>query len=349
MKRWLIRSLKKDLAAKLISLVMAIALWAYVQNLQISELTLNVPVKYRNMPSDLSFSKAPPRFVKIKIRGKKDDLKFPSSHLKAQVDLTQAEEGKQKYKVQFSTDQLPQNVKLVSQDLKIPLSLEKTIEKQIRVRAVLEGNVPEGYRIGRRKVVPEKITLIGPASILDNVRYVETYPVSLRGHKESFFKKVKVRLPSKKIKAEPNRVTVSVLVFQENTVNERTITKIPIVTRNLDPALTAALSNKTVEVLLQGDSDILKKVKPKDIHVWVDLEGTHYNPQTGHILPFDTEPGIPVSAKLLRYAGKVNIISIIPEQVTVRFRVKPEFIKKEEQKKRENPIEEIENPPKEEQ
>lgn len=354
MKRGFLFRLRKDYKAKLASVLIATALWAYVQNRQIQEITLNVPVQYQNLSDELVFTDEPPRYLKITLRGKKDDLKFPSSHLRATVDLSAASPGKKFYPVLFDVRQLPENIRLRKEQLRVKLTLERLEKKTVRVRLNLKGTVAAGYRVGRKKIIPDKVTIQGPRTTLNDIRFLETKPINLSDRSETIHKQVRLNHPANVRILDHQKVTAHITIFKENTVNERKIDNVPLRSENLDPALEAVFSNNTVSVFVQGPPDILKKVSAKDLHAWVDLEGTRLNQKTGHILPFDNEPGIPVSVKMLRYGGKVSIINIVPEQVTVRFRIKPGFegpppksnetTEEESKSKEETPLPEKEEP-----
>ena len=313
---------------KLISLIIACCLWVYTQTQKYADIVVTVPVVYRFKPAPLSFKSEPRRFVKIKIRGFKENLKFPTGNLKAQVDLSKATTNRKDYPLIFDAKQLPEKVEVIDMPSTIRLRLEESIQKMVRVRYIIKGRPAAGYSRGRVSLRPEKILLSGPRSIVKNIRYIDTNEINIQGENRAVNKSVGFDLPEGVKSLSGARANVRVLIFTENTVNEKVVSGITLQTVNVDPALVALVSDKTVKIQIDGESASLKKITAKDFQASVDLEGTSYNPETGNILPFESESGIPVQVKLLKYKNNVNIINVVPENITVRFQVKPEFKKR---------------------
>ncbi|MFO1472279.1 MAG: hypothetical protein U1F27_14735 [Turneriella sp.] len=69
--------------------------------------------------------------------------------------------------------------------------------------------------------------------------------------------------------------------------------------QNLDAALDAALSDKVVQIRVQGESAAVKKLRPADFYAFVNAEDTRFNTKTGSILPYATESGVTVKARVL--------------------------------------------------
>ena len=101
--RRLLRSLTWHWKEKIICLLMASGLWFYVDNLKIGTISLNVPVSYRNKPVDLDFAQDPPRFIEVKLRGDKERLNFPTTKLRAEVDLKGATAERKTYAYSIDT------------------------------------------------------------------------------------------------------------------------------------------------------------------------------------------------------------------------------------------------------
>lgn len=326
----ILKQFSKNWKPKVISLFVGIAVFIYVQDLKMETMNISVPVTYESKPSKMLWSESPPRFIKITIRGKKEDLKFPTGNLSASVDLSGARKGAHRYPIYFDRAQIPEKVKVVSIAKHITIRFERTKTKDVIVKALFEGNVAKGYIHGRGSVTPQKIEIRGPASILNNIRQINTEKVNLKNAKANIKKVVNLIPPHKQVTLGQKSVEIEIAIYQENTTNEKIIGKIPIEVLNLDPALEVFLSNKTVKIHVRGNHETLQNISTATFVASINLEGTKYNPKTKNILPFDTESGIPVEVKSRITNEQVDILDITPDNLTVRFRIKPEFIAPEE-------------------
>ncbi|WP_159432305.1 CdaR family protein [Thermosyntropha lipolytica] len=81
--------------------------------------------------------------------------------------------------------------------------------KEVAINLVVEGNLEAGFTLGEVSVIPDKITVLGNPTIIENLEKIDTLPVSLEGKTLSFSQKVKLALPDK-VKAYPAEVLVNV-------------------------------------------------------------------------------------------------------------------------------------------
>ena len=94
MNHWA-RALLSDWQLKLLGLAIAVVLWAYVHGLQSLQLTLSVPLEFRNVPRSVRFARRPPATVEIRLEARRDVIPrlLPKS-VKAVVDLTRQVSGR---------------------------------------------------------------------------------------------------------------------------------------------------------------------------------------------------------------------------------------------------------------
>ncbi|MDH5717791.1 MAG: CdaR family protein [Spirochaetia bacterium] len=323
--------IKNNWQAKLISILIAIGLWTYNYNMQHSTVSIAVPIQYKNIPDKFSFENPPPRFIKIKVGGKEENLNFSTGNLKATVDLKDLDEGPHEVSVSFDPQQLPENIEIVEQPSNISVTFEKIINKTVYIQAKLTGKLSEGYKSGRVIVKPRNAVLKGPVSLLTNINVIETEPIELSGIQTSFIKKIKLRNIDDKIQIiSSNYIEVSVTIFQENITNDKIIENISITAHNLDPALEAFFSVKSIKLHLQGPLENLNTISSEDIICSVDLQNVRFDRESNSILPAETETGLPIDIKLLKFEEKLQILNIIPDMVSVRYKIMPEFEQKTE-------------------
>ena len=73
---------------KIMCMLMAIILWAWIGNRQTGRLVLRVPIEYKNLDDRLVISEYSDKYVSVAMEGKKEYLKgVTEKNLKAYVDL----------------------------------------------------------------------------------------------------------------------------------------------------------------------------------------------------------------------------------------------------------------------
>jgi YbbR domain-containing protein len=328
---WLITKIKEDWKAKIVSILIALVFWVYVQELQYDTVNLSVPIDYIQQPENIFWKSEPPRFIKLVVRGKKEDIKFPTSNLKAIVDLSEARPGKHNYSVLFDKKQIPEKVSISSSTDKVIIDFDRGIQKILWIKAEIQGEVAEGFKLGRITVTPNRVQVKGPAQILNQIRSISTKPVIINDLKESATFHVPLTSENQFEIMNGSEVEVELTVYKQDTTNEKFIENIKIDILGKDPALNASLSTNTVKVYIKGNADDLKKIDPSQFHAFINLDGTRFIQKTLNILPFDYEPDIIINIKNLVSDKKIEILELIPSTVSVRFSVKPDYYKKAEE------------------
>jgi len=327
----IIQKLREDWKAKFVSLLLAGIFWIYVQELQYDTVSLSVPIEYIHQPENLFWKSDPPRFVKIVVKGKKEDTKFPTSNLKAVVDLTEAKIGMHGYNIQFDRKQIPDKITLGNFDNVVKIDFDRGVRKEVWVKPLIQGEVPEGYKLGRIVINPNRIIVEGPARTLDDIRTINTRPIVISDLKETFTFHTQIASENQIKMLNAADIQVTITVYKQDTTNERLVDNIKIDMLGKDPALNVLLSSNTVKAYVRGDGEYLKKIDPSQFHAFINLDGTRFIAKTMNILPFDYEPDIIVNIKFLYKDKKVEILELIPATISVRFSVKPEFLKRAEE------------------
>ena len=180
----------EDWALKLLALVITFALWLGVTGLSTpTTKRLTVPLNL-NISSNAQIVNAPQQDVEIEITGDKRKIdQMNRSELAASIDLTDEKVGDRV--VSLSPDNvfvpLPQGIKLVEvAPSRIAVNLEAVEEKEIEVNALTEGTVATGYEIYSTSVLPPRIRVRGPSSIMKTLEYVETDKIDVTNKKGEF-------------------------------------------------------------------------------------------------------------------------------------------------------------------
>lgn len=318
----------EDYVAKIICFIIGCGLWFYVEFARVSQTTLNIPVEYVKKPANLYLKQGQPRFIKVTVRGRDEFLKFSTTGIKAEVNLANARGGDASYPVVFDVRQLPERVELAAKPDALSVGLEAGASKVVPVRVMTNGTPDAAWKIQKINVVPQQIEIDGPEAVIGAMQSLDTETVDVEGASKTINRKINLRIPDQVSTDKTRSVTVRVDFMPKTFSEEIQFEQIPLRIQNLDAALNAALSDTVVQVQLQGESSAVKKLKASDIYIYVNAEDTRFNSRTGSILPYANESGVPVKGRVLNGSKKVQIVSITPDKVNIRFTVKPEYSKK---------------------
>ncbi len=249
----------EDWAIKLTALVITLGLWFGVTGLSTpTTKRLTVPL-IPSISNNAEITNSLIQDVDIVISGDKRRLdQINKADLSASLDLTDVAPGDRV--VSLSPENvyvaLPQGIKLLEvQPSRIAVHLEAVEEKEIEVKAVTTGVPAAGYEVYSTSVLPPKIRVRGPASIMKMLDYVQTDTIDVTGRKDGFTQnQLAVTSPNPKA-AVLNTVVDVVLSIGEKRI-ERPFT-----------APVTGLPGKTATFTIFGPRTPLQKIKPDEFKV----------------------------------------------------------------------------------
>lgn len=221
------RLLDNDLAAKLVSVLLAVILWLQVaRDVPETQRSIpGVPVQVRGLPPGLEAVEISPATVTVVARGRGrffSDL--TEEDFVAQVDLSGARAGRGAYRVDRVT--VPKGVTLVGfAPEEVTVTLEPVVEKEVPVRVRLEGEPAGGFEAGKPEVVPATVVVRGRASLVAALGEAEV-TVPLAGARETVALRRPVYLfdargrPLAGARVTPEEVAVSVPVWASTSARE---------------------------------------------------------------------------------------------------------------------------------
>jgi hypothetical protein len=115
----------------------------------------------------------------------------------------------------------------------LPLTLDRVGTRTLPVEAIREGTLPEDYEVSQVTVVPEKVTVRGPETILNDLKAVETAPVAVTGLRERLRRTVRLvetvdAGPYRGVRIEPSQQLVDVVIAVAERRLEKVLTSLPI-------------------------------------------------------------------------------------------------------------------------
>ena len=213
MKDFLKKYVFQNAGLKILSLAIAVLLWAAVAHDPVAEVAINAPIEFHHVPDNLEFSSEALPQTQIRLRAPARQLReLAQSEVRAELDLANARPGEVTYELSSHNVPVPRGIQVmqvIPSLLRITFDMRAT--KQVPVHPRVLGTFASGVSMGRIVVDPANVTIIGPEKRVNAIDAAITDPVDASGvvDQATFTTHVYVPDPLVRIaKPEPVHVTV---------------------------------------------------------------------------------------------------------------------------------------------
>jgi hypothetical protein len=180
--QWILRLAFHNFWWKLLSLAIAVVLWALVASEpELSEFAA-VRLEYRNLPEDLEISSDPVSLVSLELRGPSGELRGVGDGIRPAVvlDMADVRPGERTFTIGAGNVQLARGVRLVrSIPSEVRFLFERRLVRFVPVVVRIAGQGPSGYTVARQSVEPDRLEIAGPTSRVARITAAITDPVDL--------------------------------------------------------------------------------------------------------------------------------------------------------------------------
>lgn len=167
-------ALKKNWKIKLLSLAIAIFLWSYIMsttNPTVNVRLTNIPIIYENTEylgsNDLMVSPKTKKTIDITVSGQRSRIvNITPQHVRVTADFQSLDEGVHTVALKYS---LPEDVVLEDFEKDMTVTIDKVINKEMQVEIYSIGELEEGLIIQSTSINPEKVSVKGSRSLIDQV------------------------------------------------------------------------------------------------------------------------------------------------------------------------------------
>lgn len=214
---------------KLFSLFFAASLWFVIHSEKLREMSVNIPVRFQNLPPGSIMTGEIPDMIRLKLRGNKmrmakmDDEFFAPYN----INLEGAKIGHSTYPIYPEDFKVPFGVSIDRiQPQVIHVTLSKTVIKPVNVEAKMVGTPMPGYMLKSVQVDPSQVQIRGDEIQIEEVKNLTTEEINLDGRSSSFEGDFSIDMRNKRLNLLTPSVHVSVNI-EEKTGSE-TILSVPI-------------------------------------------------------------------------------------------------------------------------
>ncbi len=163
--------LKYQWPLKVLSVVLAVSLWAYVRENPPIRKQLRMPVTFINRPHNLVVLSTQPEEFEVTVQSQRRSISESGlSNISLVADLSSAHVGQQQ--VMVEAQGVPDGVEVIFYKRTVTVTLDKLVSDERPVIAELRGLPAEGYRAQAAQVRPNLVTVSGASSRVRSVERV---------------------------------------------------------------------------------------------------------------------------------------------------------------------------------
>ncbi len=168
---------------KIVSLLLAIGLWAAVARDPVAEVEVKVPIEFHNLPDNLEIDSANSTEARIRVRGPERVIhRLQPADIRAEVNLSRVQPGERTFDLTGRQVVVPQELEVVQI---IPgqfhLSFDNRDNRTVNIQPRVTGNFASGLHVAQVIADPPQIMITGPRRRVDAVETATTDPVDASG------------------------------------------------------------------------------------------------------------------------------------------------------------------------
>ncbi|MBD3344790.1 MAG: hypothetical protein GF401_06980 [Chitinivibrionales bacterium] len=175
------RLIRENIGFKLLSLVLACLLW-FMLAYRVETLyrTFEVPIEYRNMPSNLIIADGLPTHAVLTMSGPERVFTLNTTIGPVSIDMSHIKEGDNQIPLTSRHVTIPSGLELIQMEPgMLQLKASKVAEAKLPVRVVTRGAMPAGYKMAGMTAVPDSVTVLLDGSAWRKIGSIPTEPVTL--------------------------------------------------------------------------------------------------------------------------------------------------------------------------
>lgn len=268
----------QHLGLKIAALLCALALWFFVVANKVYTIQLEVPLKLHNLPNNLAVASHVPHSLPVTMEGKGFDLirfRHDEENQPLRLDLLRGVIGTQALDLRNASIQSPHqnNIKIISIEAPpvLTVELDARVYRDLPVRLNQIIPIKKGsVMIGQPSLSPSTIRVWGARKVLTKLFELTTQPINLPPQSQSDTLEIPIQQNSLPYLAQAEQLTVK-LSFDIQRKTTRSFEGIPTQLIGSFDHQHYTLSPAKVDLTLEGGEQILQKLTPEQIRIFVEF------------------------------------------------------------------------------
>jgi YbbR domain-containing protein len=204
----------ENLGLKMSAVLLATCLWLFVTSRGQSEISLEVPLEFQNVPAGLGIVNDNAKTVIVTVKGQERLMRnLKASDIRVFVDLSKAKRGEGVYPIDRDNIRLP--FAMTVTNISPPTCrvwLDEVVSKKIPVRPAVTGSLGKGYYVKAVRVDPPQIMIKGLRSEVKKVSELNTELFDITGLTTTTTRQLNVETSWVNVKTDTSAVKVTVVI-----------------------------------------------------------------------------------------------------------------------------------------
>jgi YbbR domain-containing protein len=204
----------ENFGLKITAVLLSILLWLFASSRGLSEIALDVPLEFKDIPPGLELMNHSIKVVDVNIKGQERIIRtIRSSDIRAFVDLSKSKKGESIYSINKNNIKLPPGVTATNiTPSYVKVSIEESVTKTVEVRPIIIGIPGSGFYIKSISVFPERVMIDGARSRVNVVDTIKTEPLDITGIRETVSRDLELDTTGTNIRTRTKDVTVKIVI-----------------------------------------------------------------------------------------------------------------------------------------
>ena len=304
----IVKTITNNFWLKVLSLLFAIVIFFIVRTDKDLSFEKVARVKLVTSPSMIILGQKERTLdVTIKQQNSIFSISPSDTELTGEIDIISETPGRVRVKVgRDSFPNLPKQYAMIIERPYIDVDIDKIQEKVLPIQAVLKGEPHAGLMVEQVKVTPSHIKVSGARQQLARTQSIFTMPIIIEGINKNLITDANIELEeSSAINSIEKSVVVSITLGPKKF--NRTFLSVPIEIKNISKKNLTKIQMRprSIDVEVSGQRDILNKLDPSDVRVFLDAS--------------DLKPGWQDKQIILKIPGNVSLVKMIPDSISVHL------------------------------
>ncbi len=207
----------KNIGLKITAVLLSFLLWIFATSRGMSEISLDVPLEFKNIPPGLELISYDVKTVSLSIKGQERLIRtIRPTDIRIWVDLSKAKKGEGVYGINKNNIKLPLAVTVKNiTPASVRVILEESFSKTVKVRPVIVGEPKRGYYVKSVTAEPHKVEIEGSSSKIKKIDIIKTEPLDITGHSKTLMRDLKLDVSGINIRTGVEEVMVKVIIEKE--------------------------------------------------------------------------------------------------------------------------------------
>lgn len=304
----------KNLSLKVLSLLLAALMWAFIASQERSgatEFRFITPLVFKNIPSSLEVLSSPVQSVSVLVSVRRSlSGSLNPNNFQVAIDLSNQLPGAFEYtlserNVTYDSERLPPSMSVlrISPSV-VPVELEETIRREVPIKPRFSGDLSEGHTIQAIELVPPRVEVIGARSTVESLDAIYTRPLDVQDLDTDVEMLVELELPDSVRRAPGQEDFFRAHIMVSDNPMRLLLRDIPVHFRNAEHIYRT--STETVNVFLEGPRPAVEDLSREDVSAFIDM--SRYPP--GDYRKLTPQVEVPDSVRVLEQWPVIDLFVI---------------------------------------